>query len=308
MQDEVEKLNKNQRKLASMLLTFICLCLLYISAFGQTTYDMQIVAQTGVSVGSGTPIALGTGPSINDAGKVAFIARDTDASHGRVMTLNNGVVEQDCFIGNLASVSDDVQINDNDQVIFRQYSDDGLFSDVVRLDGPCSGQIIGSGSLSTQFPKQFDLVLPHMTLNDTGRGIFSADIGVNTMLGSRIGGTGPYIISPVLTGFPNLYPMLADNDTTVVRWGGTNTSPLLRFINANLDTANFIAESTDFNAIGQAPGISDDGNVVAFVADHGTQGLGVYVSLVNIRLTHAAMHFLLVYFDSNICLKFLSKG
>ena len=30
--------------------------------------------------------------------------------------------------------------------------------------------------------------------------------------------------------------------------------------------------------------------------------------IVNIRLTHAAMHFLLVYFDSNICLKFLSKG
>lgn len=269
----------NQRKLVPMLLIFFLLCLPNVSAFGQTAYDMQIVAQTGVPVGSGTPIALGTEPSINDAGKVSFVARDTDATHGRVMTLNNGVVEQDCFIGNLASVSDDVQINDNDQVIFRQYSDDGLFSDVIRLDGPCSGQIIGKGSFSTQFPEQFDLVLPHITLNDTGRGIFSADIGVNTMLGSRLNGTGPYVISPVLTGFPNLYPMLADNDTTVVRWGGTNTSPLLRFISTNLNTANFIAESTDFNAIGQSPGISDDGNVVAFVGDHITHGLGIFVSL-----------------------------
>ncbi|CAB1084489.1 hypothetical protein D1AOALGA4SA_12009 [Olavius algarvensis Delta 1 endosymbiont] len=268
-----------QRKFVSIVINFLLLCLPSISALGQTVYDLHIVAQTGIPVGSGTPVALGTGPSINDTGKVSFVARDTDATHGRVMTLNNGVVEQDCFIGSLASVSDAVQINDNDQVIFRQNSDDGLFSDVIRLDGPCSGQIIGRGSFSPQFPEQFDLVLPNATLNDTGRGIFSADIGVNTMLASRLTGSGPYVISPVLTEFPNLYPLLADNDTTVVRWGGTITSPLLRFINTNLDTANFIAESTDFNAIGQSPGISDDGNIVAFVGDHKTHGLGIFVSL-----------------------------
>jgi hypothetical protein len=73
--------------------------------------------------------------------------------------------------------------------------------------------------------------------------------------------------------------MLADNDMTAVRWGGSSTSPLLRFINTNLDTANFIAEDSDFNAIGEAPGISDDGNVVAFVADHKTQGFGIFVSI-----------------------------
>ena len=92
--------------------------------FAQSAYELEIVAQTGVTVGAGTPIALGQEPSINDAGKVAFVARDTDATHGRVMTLNNGVVEQDCFIGTIASVADEVQINDNDQVIFRQNSDD----------------------------------------------------------------------------------------------------------------------------------------------------------------------------------------
>ena len=184
----------------TIMFTFLCGA---NTVFGQTSYDFEIVAQTGVAVGTGTPIALGTQPSINDAGKVSFIARDTDATHGRVMTLNDGVVEQDCFIGTLASVSDDVQINDNDQVIFRQNSDDGLFSDVIRLDGPCSGQIIGKGSFSTQFPEEFDLVLTRVTLNDTGRGLFSAGIGANTMLASRLGGTGVHNISPVLTGFPN---------------------------------------------------------------------------------------------------------
>ncbi len=109
------------------------------AAFGEKVYELEIVARKGVAVGKGTPIALGKAPSINDAGKVSFIARDTDATHGRVMTLNNGKVEQDCFIGTIASVADEVQINDHDQVIFRRRTDDGLFSDVIRLDGPCSG-------------------------------------------------------------------------------------------------------------------------------------------------------------------------
>ena len=94
----------NQRKIVLMFLIFLLLCLSSVSAFGQTSYDMQIVAQTGVPVGSGTPIALGTGPSINDAGKVSFVARDTDATHGRVMTLNNGVVEQDCLLIHYANL------------------------------------------------------------------------------------------------------------------------------------------------------------------------------------------------------------
>jgi len=135
--------------------------------------------------------------------------------------------------------------------------------------------------LSPQFPQPFHVVLPAPTLNDTGRGLFSAIQGPYTVLATRLGGSGPYNISPVLTGFPNLYPMLADNDTTVVRWGGSITSPLLRIIDATLTAANFIAEAVDFNAIGEQPGISDDGNVVAFVGDHKTKGFGLFVSLFN---------------------------
>ncbi len=52
-------------------------------------------------------------------------------------------------------------------------------------------------------------------------------------------------------------------------------------MDTNFNAANFIAESTDFNAIGQASGISDDGNVVAFVGDSITEGFGIFVSLFN---------------------------
>ena len=40
-------------------------------------HDLDVVAKTGVPVGSGTPVALAPAPSINDAGKVAFVARNT---------------------------------------------------------------------------------------------------------------------------------------------------------------------------------------------------------------------------------------
>ncbi|MEK7083842.1 MAG: alpha/beta fold hydrolase, partial [Patescibacteria group bacterium] len=244
---------------------------------------MDIIAKTGVMVGGGTPVALAPSPSINDAGKVAFVARNVAGTqaNGRIMLLNDGVIEEDCPVGALASASDAVQVNNTDQVIFRMYSNDGLFSDVVRLDNNCGGPILGRGSMSSQFPQPFDVVLPSPTLNASGRGVFSGDVGSNTRLGSRADGTGAYNVSPFLTGFPNLFPMIADNDTTVVRWGATITSPLLRFIDTatTFNTANFIADSTNFNAIGEQPGMSDDGNVIAFAADHKTQGLGIYISL-----------------------------
>ena len=59
--------------------------------FAQSAYELEIVAQTGVTVGAGTPIALGQEPSINDAGKVAFDIRhkngDPDFGHvfGKVL-------------------------------------------------------------------------------------------------------------------------------------------------------------------------------------------------------------------------------
>lgn len=242
-------------------------------------YDLEIVAQTGQAVGGSVPVALGQGPSINDAGKVAFIARDTAGQRGRVMLLNENVVERNYPVSAPATVEDFVQVNDIDQVVFRQGFDDGLVSYIQRLDTATGGQTIATGSFTPVVTAPFDYLLPWATLNDSGRGVFGADIGNSTVLGTRVGGSGTHNISPALTGFPNLYPMLADNDMTVVRWGGTTTSPLLRFISTNLDTANFIAESVDFNAIGDQPGISDDGNVAAFVGDHKTTGLGIYVSI-----------------------------
>ena len=269
----------NQRKIVLILLNFLLLCLPSVSALGQTVYDLQIVAQTGIPVGSGTPIALGTGPSINDAGKVAFIARDQAALTGRVVVVNEGVVERNYPVNDPATVSDYVQINDADQVIFRQGFNDNLVSHIQRLDTQSGGETIATGSFSYVIQAPFLQVLDWVTLNNNGRGVFSADGLQNdpstyeyTYLGTRVGGIGDHDISPPLTGYPNLYPMISNDDRIIFRGGGSETAPIMVFIDQKLDpaTAFGIATSTNFNAMGEQPGISDDGRVVAFMGVHKT--------------------------------------
>ena len=81
-----------------------------------------MIAKTGEQLGQNAPAELAPAPSINDAGKVAFVARNVAGTqaNGRVMLLNNkdykSVVEKDCpvgplrgAVGALASASDAVQ-------------------------------------------------------------------------------------------------------------------------------------------------------------------------------------------------------
>ena len=162
----------------------IVLMIMASSVMAQSAYRLEVIARTGEQLGGAVPAALAPSASINDAGKVAFVARNTTGTqaNGRIMLLNNGVIEEDCAVGALASASDAVQVNNNDQIIFRMYSNDGLFSDVVRLDDNCSGPILGRGSMSSQFPQPFDVVLPNPAVNNTGRGVFSGDVGSNNFM------------------------------------------------------------------------------------------------------------------------------
>jgi hypothetical protein len=54
------------------------------------------------------------------------------------------------------------------------------------------------------------------------------------------------------------------------------------FVDPTLDpgTATFIATSSDYDALGERPGISDDGRLVAFMGAHKTQGVGIYCAVI----------------------------
>lgn len=115
--------------------TAVVLMIMASPVMAQSAYRLEVIAKTGEQLGGTAPAALAPAPSINDAGKVAFVARNTanTQANGRVMLLNNGVIEEDCAVGALASASDAVQVNNTDQVIFRMYSNDGLFSRAERI-------------------------------------------------------------------------------------------------------------------------------------------------------------------------------
>ena len=294
------------------LIFTIVLLSLHSIALGQTIYDFEIIARTGMIIDGYGPIAdLGSGPSINDLGKVAFIAHAQEFNpdpnsrrDGRVFVDNGGIIERNFGTTSLQIIGEDIQINDLDQATWQDTVLTNFDSFIRRLDTVEGGSTIGTGSIF--FTTPFRTVLPWPTINDSGLVVFSADLKTGgRVLASRNGGSGPHNISPLAPNIPippflpDLYPMVANNERTIVRWGGAIDSALLLFINTNLDTAVSIATSTGFSRIGGKPGISDDGRVVTFMGAHKSLGAGVYVAAINQQNSVVSFKIIDIPSDSN---------
>jgi len=282
----------------------VLLSIMATAAFGQTNYQFEIIAQTGVAIagsdsipGTNPIVDLGPGPSINNLGKVAFVARDESGIHGRIMVVNQeGIVKRNLQIPPTERIGTDVQINDKDQVVWwKEIVAPGstLNGDtaVVRSDLPLDVEdpIIGMGS-SWFTSTPFSYVLPWATINNNGLGVITGDLKTGgSVLASRNGGSGPHEMAQALSGSPNFFPMVSDNNRVVIRGGNDVTDPLIVFTEPTLDStlALFIATSDDFNVIGSKPGISDDGRVVVFMADDISQGPGIYMAAINSEANQA---------------------
>lgn len=134
------------------------------------------------------------------------------------------------------------------------------------------------------FPQLFegdiDLVRGYPTLNNKGNIVFTgAEVSGNNVgeyIGfadsSKSGTKRPYGAREDIG-----QPRLADNDTTVL-W--VRDSIAVR--NTVFDTVQLIASGN----VGKNPGISDDGSVVAFYGDLGSQGKGIFANIggVNVRV------------------------
>jgi hypothetical protein len=113
------------------------------------------------------------------------------------------------------------------------------------------------------------------TINFTGQVVFSGlDKNFKGVLATPNPSAPPpfYMVS---TTTP-VRPLISDQDTNknspiVVRVGNTDTSPIMVY-QANLQNPIPIADSSEFNALGQSPGISRDGTVVAFSGDLNSNG------------------------------------
>jgi hypothetical protein len=267
--------------------------------FGPCFYCLEILARTvDPQPGQRTVSSLGWGPSINNAGQVAFIERFSDGVEG--VYVIDQTSELRSSLDSLRSFGDVVQINDAGQVVWRQETRDGLLSDVIAggsssdtskwaarnqyynppFDQPSAfGRTLGDTSSPIAF-------FQGVTINNSSRILFSARLTQspgNTYYAIP-DNTDPfhqdfvngYYVGFGLTGLQETWPLMADNRTSIVRWGTNLNSSLVLFSDETLRTGSIVAGSSFFRAIGQKPGISDDGSFIAFAADHYVNGVGIY--------------------------------
>ncbi|MFC1764803.1 CARDB domain-containing protein [Planctomycetota bacterium] len=246
----------------------------------KTPFHLDVVSKKGATLDGITPTGFGF-PSINNRGKISFVSRTGNAIHGRVTAVTKLQAFRAFGVWSPATLSDFVQINDRDSIIWHQGFEDGFISYVKRLDNATNGDILGDGSYTPRYEAEYDKMLPWVSINNSGRGVFSALLGTGTLLSSRNSGYGTYTQSLLLNGYPAFFPMISDDNRIIVRGGTASNAPIILFTDHTFVTNVGLASSNGFNEIGDKPGISDDGRVSVFMADATSGGRGVFVTTLN---------------------------
>lgn len=249
------------------------------------TYNM--VAETGTLIDGYGPVeSLGTGPSINDVGKVSFMGWDTtfvlgNPQDNRVFLENSGTIEINFVNTDLQKVARYTQVNDNDQIAWQDYTVPDDRTRIRRLDDPLGGIVLGTGSVSNT-SEQFQLVIEWPSINDFGYGTYGADLhaGGGTVLALYDATFGTVTTTGPLSGFPEFSPMMSNDNQTIVRGGVGVNSPIVLFTDETLNNSLELANQTEFTALGNRPGISDDGRVGVFTGNHTTAGEGLYLARI----------------------------
>lgn len=270
-----------------LLLSFLALLSLVSTTFSQSVYQYDIVVKTGDNLQDvGTVIGLGKGPSINDTGKIGYTAQ-LYSGNSAVIVQNKEKeeIEKKFIIGSPYNGGNEVQLNNNDQVVWYERSKDGLITFIKRLDSEPGGVFIGSGSLSPRWEGIFNVVYPRASLNNNEGVVFSADLksgGTVLAFEDDTFGPGPDTQSAHTENYQELIPMVSDDGKTVVRWANNSYYDLRVFSDTTFSSLAFeIAKPPEYIQIGARPAISDDGRVIAFMGEHSTKGTGIFYAIVD---------------------------
>jgi hypothetical protein len=164
------------------------------------------------------------------------------------------------------SFDDAVQINDTNQIVaVREDQGPSYHLDVWNGNNP--GSFVDVLDSSTKYPA----ILTYAAINSTNVVAFSAyDQNFNLLLGAGL----PLAHQPLRPAEPPIRPMISDANSIVFRDGNTDTSPIVMYTYNNglfsgpVKIAEVTSpETTKFTLLGQSPGISRDGMVVAFAGD-----------------------------------------
>ncbi|MEM7592204.1 MAG: hypothetical protein AAF383_11910, partial [Cyanobacteria bacterium P01_A01_bin.83] len=228
-------------------------------------------------------ISFDRAPSINDSGKVAVIGK---IGSGEDILIGDGVNPFKNLSTSASAPSrfySSIEINNNDQVVAIDIAFGSSVSTAARIwDGNNPGiyrKSIATGAFP-QFGKDFENILPFVSINNvevTDNVAFPADpAGANTGALVTFAGGNDEIgrsYNELVDG--GLRPMLADDGRVVVR--NSLTSVVVNDYALNL-TEPIATAANGFTLIGEAPGISDNGEAVAFYGEKaGTKGIFVSV-------------------------------
>lgn len=249
----------------------------------QSSYEQDVVA----SVGALGILAIAPEVSINDGRRVAFVATVVDAStnvgHPTVFAdLGTPNTTRDISTGigsaNTPQLGPGLQLTNGGLVVTRR------FEQVPSPLGPIPVSYIETWNSNATNTRNtlvygeplfgtFDGLYPHPSMNNLGGIVFAAlDQNLNYL--GTLTGAGGFTVQ--LTA-PLPKPQLADDNEFVMRVG---TGSITKFPAAFFpNTVIASAAVGNFGNLGEKPGVSDDGRVVAFTGDRGN-GQGIFVSLV----------------------------
>lgn len=237
-------------------------------------YQWRILSTTSQTPLNATaPMSTLSPPSINDNGAVAFVAYFSGGGQGVVAaspTLAQTVVSFADPSGS-RTFGTNAQINDAGDVLAADDYSGLYYGRLWYADAPGTyATLIQGGTGQT-----YTAVLSNGGVNKNGDAVMPVlDKQGATELVSIKGGKVAGKLQLPAGSFA--FPQIADTGSILLVNGGAATSPIEVYDQALTTLQTTVANSTYFSAIGNQPGISADGNVVAFYGQPNATGAALF--------------------------------
>lgn len=233
-------------------------------------YDFTLMAETGP-----TFTALGDAPSVNRSGTVAFQGQNAS---GQGVWSSDGLAITDLtpgFDGSTRAFGRAVMLSDAGNAIESDRVNGAPPLTFIRLwPGSGSGAFTTLGRGGTGQPH--DSVLSHPALSANGAAWAFTTLATGSVVRQLVTPLGATdLLGNQGTGYR---PLVADDGTVVLRDSNAALLQIQVFRGGNPNNLDVAAGgSAGFTQLGNQPGISDSGKIVAFSGDRGN-GPGVFVA------------------------------
>jgi len=244
-------------------------------------YQWRILSMTGQTpIDANAPLTYLSPPSIADNGAVAFVADFDGGGQGVVAAIPSAV--DPTLAQTLVSFADpasgrtfgtNAQIDDLDQVLAADDFSGLYYGRLWQAYQPGNFTTLIQGGSG----QSFTAILSNGSVNNNGDAVMPAlnKQSAYVLVSIKDGAVAGQLQLPAGT---SAYPQIADTGSILVVDGGTATSPIEIYNQTLSSVQTVVANSTYFSAIGTEPGISPDGNVVAFYGEPNAAGAVLYGS------------------------------